>query len=595
MDGTRAAIERFPLTVAFCAAACVTTWWLIAGPQPEPHLRVTLLMTFGFGAALFYALNLINEHFPLPAPARPAHLVLAGGLFLFFFYFRFAQAEGLAYEDRFAQWVFAVIMLASFAPYIRPPGPLELWQFSRRLLTRGAVSAVYTAALFAGAALALAAIDKLLGLKVEDKAYQYLWTFAGLMFWPLHFMAGTPDRHEARTPAEAYPHGLKLFTQYVLLPLASAYFLILYAYMAKILFTQQWPQGMVSWLTSSASALGLLAFLLLYPVSDAPENRWIKTFSRGFCLAALPLLLMLFAAVYKRIAQYGITEHRYFLVCLGLWLFGMFSYFLLSRRPDIRRVPMTLALLAAITSAGPWGAYSAGLASQSARLQRLLSENGLLAGGKVVKPQRALTGETRQEISGVLYYILRYHGPEPLKEYFPPGDPALTGLRNYHRWEHKAGRDLMSLMGQEYVERRAQSGTTRLSIRADNSGMNVAGYDFAVKFTSSGNKGPAPADDTGYRVELRREERELRVFKGGKYSIDLPLRPLLAEAAAHLGSGREKQALLKTEAENDSVKVRVYLNNISVELNNPCGPEAQFTEGLLLVKTKRQDIPRKIK
>lgn len=38
-----AAVRRFPLAAAFCAAACV--------------------------AALFYALALVNERFPLPAPA----------------------------------------------------------------------------------------------------------------------------------------------------------------------------------------------------------------------------------------------------------------------------------------------------------------------------------------------------------------------------------------------------------------------------------------------------------------------------------------------------------------------------------------------
>lgn len=61
LDGARAAGRRFPLAVAGCAAACATAWWLIGGPQPVPQLRVALLLTFGFGAALFYALALVNE------------------------------------------------------------------------------------------------------------------------------------------------------------------------------------------------------------------------------------------------------------------------------------------------------------------------------------------------------------------------------------------------------------------------------------------------------------------------------------------------------------------------------------------------------
>jgi hypothetical protein len=372
----------------------------------------------------------------------------------------------------------------------------------------------------------------------------------------------------------------------VLLPLAALYFLILYVYMAKILVTQGWPQGWVSWLTSSASALGLLAFLLLYPVSDALENRWIRTFSRGFCAAALPLLLMLFAAVYKRVAQYGLTEHRYFLICLGLWLFGMFLYFLFSRRPDIRRVPMTLALLAAVTSVGPWSASSVGLASQSARLERLLADNGLLAGGKAVKLERALPGDIRRGISGALDYILRYHGPEPLKKFFPPDHQGLAGGRAPGR--SGASKALMAYMGQEYMNHWAQGGATGLSIRADKSGMDVAGYDLAVRFYASGGAESVLPDDEGYRVQLRREERELRVFKGGKFLIDVPLGPLLAatSAVSH-DSGRVEQALLKADAASKAAKVRVYLSSVFVERKNPDAPEAQSAEGLLLVSEKK--------
>ncbi|OGS66704.1 MAG: hypothetical protein A3J79_06895, partial [Elusimicrobia bacterium RIFOXYB2_FULL_62_6] len=571
---------------AFCAAALVTAWSLIGGPQPEPHLRLTLLLTFGFGAALFFTLALVNERFPLPAPARPAHLLLAGGLFLVFFFVRFAGAEGLDYGDRFRQWAFAVIMLASFAPYIRADEPLGLWQFNRRLVMRGALSAVFTGVLFGGASLALAAVEKLLGVKVDEKAYQYLWSFAGLLFWPLHFMAGTPARYEALAADTSYPRGLKLFTQYVLLPLAGVYFLILYAHLGRILATQQWPQGTVSWLTGSASALGLAAFLLLYPVSDDEENRWIRTFSRGFCLAALPLLLMLFTAAYKRVAQYGLTEHRYFLVCLGLWLFGIFLYFLLARRPDIRRVPMTLAVLAAVTSLGPWGAYSAGLASQSARLELLLAGNGLLVGGKAAKAEQALPADTRQQIGGALDYILRFHGAGPLKRLFPPELPALAA-QGSGQGDNKPVRDLMAFLGQEYVDRRALDDSSSLSIRADNSGMDISGYDHAVRFYCSADRAPAPADDGGYRVELGSAEPELQVFKGSKFVIDLPLGPLVEAAApAGLGSGRVAQALLKTEAGNRGIKVRVYLSRISVEREKPGAPEVRYAEGLLLVKVK---------
>lgn len=586
LDGAAGAARRFPLAAAFCAGTCAMTWWLIGGPQPEPHLRLTLAITLGLGAALFYALALVAERFPLPAPARPWHLFAAGGLFLVYFYYLFAGGEGLDYGDRFAQWAFFVITLAMAAPYLRAAEPLGMWQFVRRLVLRYAVSAVYTVALFAGISLALAAVDKLFGVHIDESAYQYLWAFAATLFWPLHFMAGTPQHHDALAADATYPRGLKLFTQYVLLPLASLYFLILYVYMAKILATQQWPQGWVSWLTSSASALGLLAFLLLYPVSGEPENRRIRVFSRGFCLAALPLLLMLFTALYKRVAQYGLTEHRYFMIGFGLWLFGMFLYFLLSRRPDIRRVPTSLALLAAVTSFGPWSAYSVGLSSQLGRFERLLADNGLLAAGKAVKLEGPLPDEARRGLSGALDYILRYHGPDPLKAYFPPDHPALSRATPGRRYD--ASKALMAYMGQEYLNHWAQGASTNLNIRAERSGMDVAGYDLAVRFNAYADRAAAPAEDEVYRVQLRREERELRVFRDGRFLIDVPLGPLLAATSAVTReTGRVEQDLLKAEAANGAVKVRVYLSALFVERKRPEAPEALTAEGLLLLKHKK--------
>lgn len=565
-----AALRRFPLAAACCAAAGAITWHLAGIKGPEPYLLVMLAMTFGFGAALFYALTLVNERFPLPAPARPWHLFAAGGLFLVFFYFRFAAAEGLEFGPRFVQWAFMAGMLAACAPFLGWREPLGLWQFNRRLVTGAAVSAVTTAVLFAGISLALAAVDKLLGLEVEEVAFQRLWIIAAFLFGPLHFMAATPARPGELAADGSYPRGLKLFTQYLLLPLAAVYFLILYAYMAKILFTQQWPQGWVSWLTTSASALGLLAFLLLWPVSEGEENRRYRAFSRGFCAAALPLLGMLFVAVYKRVAQYGLTEHRYFLICLGLWLAGMFLYFLLSRRPDIRRVPMTLAALAFVTSVGPWGAYSAGLASQSARLQRLLAENGLLAAGKAVKLDRALPVETRREIGGTLDYILRYHGGAPLEKYFP------AGLRT--------SKDLMAFLGQEYVRRWAQDGVTSLQLRADRTGMDISGYGRAARFSASDSKAPVPQGEAGYRAQLRREERSLRVFKDGKFLVDVPLEPLLGTAASARGEERVEQGLLKAEAVKGPLKIRVYFSSLDLERKDQGPFEPRYAEGLLLIK-----------
>lgn len=574
-----AAVMRFPFVFALCAAGCLLAWTLVDAPKNEDDLRVVLLLTSTFGAVLFYGLQLMGERFPLPAPVRPAHFYAAGGILLGFFYYFFAARLRLDFGDRYAQWMLTALLFVTFARCFGKEGQDGFWQFNRHLVVRGVISAVYTGVLFAGISLALRAVDQLLGVEIQDKVYGYMWIFAGYMFWPLHFMGGTPPVTAADP---GYPRGLKVFTQYVLLPLATVYFLILYVYMGKILATQQWPQGWVSWLTSSASLLGLLAFMLLYPVSDEEGNGWIRRFSRGFCLAALPLLLMLFSAVYKRVAQYGLTEHRYFLICLGAWLFGIFIYFLLSRRPDIRKVPMSAAALLLAVSVGPWGAYAMSLNSQTARLESLLSDNGLLKDGRAVKLENELDSETRRQMSAVLDYILRHHGAAPIARYFPedllPGAPPNAA-------RDKASKDIMSYLGQEYVGKWMGSGARYIRARADSSGCDAGGYGLAVQFSVYRGKRDLPADGD-YGARLQREGSVLRVFRGGRLMADVELGNVLVEVAKSGGAGPLSQEKL-CAVSGGSAGIKACFSRVSAERGDGGVLKMTSGSGLLLVKREQ--------
>jgi len=58
------------------------------------------------------------------------------------------------------------------------------------------------------------------------------------------FPRGDPEDLQSLDTSTVYPKSLKLFSQYILFPLVLVYFVILYAYLAKILFAWDWPQGL---------------------------------------------------------------------------------------------------------------------------------------------------------------------------------------------------------------------------------------------------------------------------------------------------------------------------------------------------------------
>ncbi len=582
-------VRRFPAAVMAALGACAVAWHM-AGMSGSRDGWDKLLLSLALGLALFYALALMNERPVLPRAFRPAYVLLAGLAFVVLFFADLLNKSGIAYKDWYAHWLFIVLFFVTFSPYLAADEDNGFWQFNKRLFVRSVISSFYTVVLFAGISLAVAAVDKLLGVEVDEKVYQYLWIFAWSVFWPLHLMGGTPRDPKELEEDRVYPKGLKLFTQYILIPLATVYFLILYAYMAKILFTQQWPQGWVSWLTSSASVLGLVTFLLLYPVQDLAENRWIKLYARGFCMAAIPLLIMLFTAVYKRAEQYGLTEHRCFLIVLAAWLLGIFLYFIFSRKPKIRLVPVSLVIVAIFVSFGPWGVYSVSLSSQLARLEGMLLKDGLLVNGKAVKFERELGWEERKQLSGCLDYVVRSRGVAPLKKYFTQDLDALSEKNKAgRRYPADTARELMAYMGQTYLEQWAHRGMNYASVSSDLNNMDVRGFDLAVKFSTNYERCNESDPKDAYSVVLDSATQKLKVFKGRLFKIEVPLKPVCVGISGLDSTSRSEtvpQNLMSAAAENKFVKVKAYFQRLSGERKDNGEMSLSYGEGLLLVKEK---------
>jgi hypothetical protein len=97
---------------------------------------------------------------------------------------------------------------------------------------------------------------------------------------------------------QEYPKSLKVFTQYVLLPLTTIYLAILLAYEAKIIIEWSLPQSSVAVLILGYTVFGILSILLIHPIRNLEENRWINLFAKSFYLLMIPLLSLLLVSIY---------------------------------------------------------------------------------------------------------------------------------------------------------------------------------------------------------------------------------------------------------------------------------------------------------
>ncbi|MBK8672285.1 MAG: DUF4153 domain-containing protein [Bacteroidetes bacterium] len=73
---------------------------------------------------------------------------------------------------------------------------------------------------------------------------------------------------------------MRIFAQFILMPLVIIYLVILYLYGGKIIFKVIYQIGWVSNLILTFSVFGILALLLIYPLRNDEKHLWIKSYFR---------------------------------------------------------------------------------------------------------------------------------------------------------------------------------------------------------------------------------------------------------------------------------------------------------------------------
>jgi hypothetical protein len=236
-------------------------------------------------------------------------------------------------------------LAVAFSAYLQKGNLSSFWEFNKSLFLRFITASVYTVVVFAGICGALLACHELFGLEVNKNVYGTIFFWCNIFFQSCIFLAGITNKENLYAEQIVYPNPLKIFAQYILLPIAALYLGILYAYEIKILIAFTLPKGWVSSLVLAYAVLGLFCFLLLHPIKDNNENKWVKSTLKYFYWSIIPLLVLLFVSVFVRINQYGITTERYYILGLSLWLAGITFYGVISKNLNIKLIPISLAIV----------------------------------------------------------------------------------------------------------------------------------------------------------------------------------------------------------------------------------------------------------
>lgn len=544
--GAAAAVRRFP-EVGACAVLSAVSAVIVVEADP-PAAWVGVLRVATLGMPLFVAATLIGErHWPASALRWVLRALATATLVALYFLF-----EGWEFWDipqRYGHLSVTFHLMVSVAPYLGIAESRGLWQYNRGLLFRFLVAAIYTGAIFAGLALALAALDNLFGVDVPDLHYPRLFVLVAFLFHPVFFLAGMPTEFTALDQDRGYPGGLRVFSQYVMLPLVALYVAILTVYMAKVLVTGSWPSGWISYLVSSLAVVGIFSLLMVHPDRMDRERNWIDNYALAFWIAILPAAAMVLLALWQRVGQYGFTERRYLLGALAVWLAGTALHAVITRTREIRGIPVTLAVIGVVTFVGPWSAYAVAEGSQVRRLASILTGHGALVDGRIAGNTTVIPFEEWDQAEAVVTYLLQHHGTSAIEGWFDDPAALTEALRDADgAADRQPGADtlpstdaaadildarerLPGRVATVIAELRIRSGPTDwpIELLADEPPTPVEAAGFELLVAGTGTESSVVEGDT-LRFELSEDSLELVMLLAGRVEARAPLSRLIATA-----------------------------------------------------------------
>ena len=398
-------------------------------------------------------------------------------------------------------------LLVSIIPFVFSKQLNGFWNYNKVLFIRILLSVLYSGFIYVGLILALTALKLLFDVAIHEELYFEIWIATIGLFNTWFFVSGIPTDFDLLDEIYEYPKGLKVFSQFVLLPLLGLYLLILYSYGGKILITWDWPKGIVAYLIIFVSILGILTFLLLHPYGNLKESSWIKKSSKGYYFILIPLLVLLFIAIFMRINDYGITINRYAILLLAIWISIVCLYTVLGKT-NIKFIPTSLAIVLILISFGPWGLFSVSERSQVNRLKNILEKSKILVDGKIqneplwvndslprfystneYKNEGVLNDSIHNEVKSILEYLDDHHGYSSIRSWYQQDINAIIDSKQSKKGKSTSYFDdeadiYMRSMGlkNDWIDSENRNQYISYSINEENNITTISGYDYLINF-----------------------------------------------------------------------------------------------------------------
>ena len=568
-------IKRFPVTVFVSIIFVIVQIYINEHTYQPDLMRETynrISMIIGMAIPLSLCLGFISEVFFNKDKVKQTLSYIIGLIILVLYYIFFLKDFTDWSYIRYTGTIISLILALFYIPRLKRKENFEFHVLS--LNNSIAITFIYSAVLYLGIIAILFTIDRLFDIKIDGKYYYYTFLIITFIFGVSLFISKL-DSYEEDYLEYDLSSALKILLIYIIIPLISIYTLILYIYFAQIVLTRQWPRGLVSNLVLWYSTLSVFIIFLITPILE--ENKIAKTFKLLFPKLVLPILLMMFVSMYQRVNQYGITENRYFIIVLGLWVTLIMIYFSLIKQLRNIIIPITLSLIILISVYGPLSAYKISIISQNNRLNSLLTNNGFLLDGSLIKKDNVSKQEQR-EISNAIEYFNNKNALEYIKVF--PNDFKTIDTDRILGFTFKP-----QIYGNYEDDNYFNYYLDQMEIALD-----VSDYDYYAKVSSWSNEtikiGDMELLYEGKEDLLKLSKEGITLFEEDMELIALSIHNKLNDIGENNKEGNKLEDMIIEKAYNN-IKIKIIFNSISfINSNNEDNPSIDGTEFIILIDIK---------
>ena len=328
-------LKRFPL--ASLSSFLVTLIWVMLIEVTYQPANVPIVMAnkvafvLSLGIFLFPVLHLLNRliWFKLIGIA-----ILVG-----YFYILPLHLSSVDILRHFLL-ILALSFMFFWAPFLNTNiSNKNIWEWTMKILLILLATIILSLTIYGVFTTVLFSLKELFEIEVESKRYvQFAVIVLGL--FTVNFFLSQMPKYICLLQLKKYTKIGAIFTKYILTPITLIYMIILFSYIIRVIFLEQWSSVTIDWMIISFSFLSIGTYMFWTPLVES-LNKEFKNLIWG---STLTLSFVLALSIWIRYEQ-GISESSLYLIALfDVWLGLVSLYFLLFKRASYKWLFFSISL-----------------------------------------------------------------------------------------------------------------------------------------------------------------------------------------------------------------------------------------------------------